>query len=109
MKIYVSSSDNISYDVLKRAMDMVKCFDHTEYDIDNHRIVVPLSSGTTEDDVMSEGMLGSWLAENGFNLSFTVGDFEYLTKGTLNTRAMRREGAGNKRYLRNRTIMTITW
>lgn len=109
MKIYVSSSNNISSDLLERAIDMVKCFDHTEYDIDNHRIVVPLSSGITEDDIMGEGMLGSWLTENGFDVSFTVGDFEYLTKGTLNTRAMRREGVGNKRYLRNRTIMTITW
>lgn len=109
MKIYVSSSNNISSDLLNQAMDMVKCFDHTEYDIDNHRIVVPLSSGITEDDIMQEGMLGSWLTEHGFDVSFTVGDFEYLTKGTLNTRAMRREGVGNKRYLRNRTIMTITW
>lgn len=109
MKIYVSGSASISSDLLDRAMDMVKCFDHTEYDIDNHRIVVPLSSGITEDDIMGEGMLGAWLVDNGFDLSFTTGDFEYLTKGTLNTRAMHREGAGNKRYLRNRTIMTITW
>jgi len=109
MKRYIRSSGDISYTLLKQAMDMVKCFDHTEYDIDNHRIVVPLSPGTTKDDIMQEGMLGSWFVDHGFELSFTTGDFEYLTKGTLNTRAMRREGAGNKRYLRNRTIMTITW
>ena len=109
MKRYIRSSDDISYALLKQAMDMVKCFDHTEYDIANHRIVVPLSPRTTQDDIMQEGMLGKWFVDNGFELSFTTGDFEYLTKGTLNTRAMRREGAGNKRYLRNRIIMTITW
>lgn len=109
MKRYIRSSGDVSYTLLNQAMDMVKCFDHTEYDIDNHRIVVPLSPGTTQDDIMQEGMLGAWLVDNGFDLSFTTGDFEYLTKGTFNTRAMRRESAGNKRYLRNRTIMTITW
>ena len=109
MKRYIRSSGDISYSTLKQAMDLVKCFNHTEYDIDNHRIVVPLSPGNTEDELMQDGMLGKWLVDNGFDVSFTAGDFEYTTKGTFNARAMRKENAGNKRYLRNRLIMTITW
>ena len=109
MKRYIRSSGDIPYPTLKEAMDMVKGFDRTEYDIDNHRIVVPLSPGITEDEIMQEGMLGPWFIDHGFDLSFTTGDFEYITKGTFNTRAMRREGASSKKYLRNRTIMTITW
>ncbi len=109
MKRYVRSSETLSSTVLHQAIDMIKCFDHTEYDVDNHRIVVPLSPGVTEDELMQDGMLGKWFVDHGFNLSFTVGNFEYTTKGTFNSRAMRRENAGNTRYLRNRLIMTITW
>jgi len=109
MKRYIKSTNNISPELLMQTKDMLSCFKHTNFDIDNHRIVVPLYPGAIEDDLMQEGMLGKWLVDNGFDVSFTTGDYEYLTKGRFNARAMRREGAGDKRYLRNRLIMTITW
>ena len=109
MKRYIISSSDISNATLQQAIKLVKCFKHTDYDLDNHCIVVPLTPGIEESDLMQEGMLGKWFTDNGFDISFDTGDFEYTTKGTFNSRSMTKEGAGNKRYLRNRLIMTITW
>ena len=54
-------------------------------------------------------VLADWYIDHGFNVDIEVKDVDYITKGSLNYRSMTLENAGNKRTLRNRTVMTITW
>ena len=57
---------------------------------------------------MSDGMLGVWFRDNGFEVSFSRGDVEYQTKPAFNVRSMRSE-KGHKAFLRNRLILTVHW
>jgi hypothetical protein len=109
MKRLISSSTYISPADLKTAVELVKSNNYAKIDLQNHIIVYPCSTGISEQDMLDEGMLGSWFVEHGFNVEFDVRDYEYKTKGTFNVHSMRKEGAGNTRYLRNRTVMKITW
>ena len=82
---------------------------HPLIDLENRIIKIPFGSSTTEADLMSEGMLGDWFKNHGFNVSFEKGDYEYTTQGEwINRRAWTRT-APKKAYLRNRLIMVITW
>lgn len=109
MRRLIISSTYISPADLKTAVELVKSNSYAKIDLQNHIIVYPCSAGISEQDLLDEGMLGKWFIDHGFNVEFDVRDYEYKTKGTFNVRSMRKEGAGNTRYLRNRTVMTITW
>ena len=87
----------------------------SKIDLDNKKIVIPLSGipkgesfEEIEDEIMSEGYIGHKLEEMGFNVSLSLGDFEYTTNGEFNPRSMIKY-KGHKSYLRNRVIMTVTW
>lgn len=110
MKRYIRASE-IPTDVLNQAVYHAKSSGDrgTIIDLDNHLMVIPFSSGTTKEDLFEEGMLGDWFIQNGFKVDTEVRDFEYSTKGTFNPRSMTRYNAGNKRYLKNRVVLTITW
>ena len=113
MKRYIRASE-ISNDILKQAIEHAESSGDsrgTVIDVPNHRIVIVFGAGITKDNGVfdPEIGLGTWFIEHGFNVDAEVKDVEYLTKGTLNTRAMRRENVGNRRVLRNRLVMTITW
>lgn len=106
MKKYIRCS--ISNDVLKQAIAFAEDFKGHNIDLDNHIITIPFSSTSTEELPMSDGMLGRWFQENGFDISFHRGDVEYTTNGNFNVRSMRKE-RGRTAYLRNRLIATVTW
>ena len=108
MKRYIKSTTEISDATLQQAVAMVKSNRQAVVDLANHSIIVPCSSGVTEEDLMSEGMMGRWFEDHGFDVSFSTGDFEYTTKDQFNPRSMSRS-SGHKSYLRNRLIMKITW
>lgn len=112
MKRYIRASE-ISKDIMDQAVYHAESSGDsrgTVIDIPNHKIVIVFGSGITKDGLFDPEIgLGTWFVNNGFNVETEVKDVEYLTKGALNTRAMRRENAGNKRVLRNRVVMTITW
>ena len=112
MKRYIRAT-TISKDILDQAVYHAKSSGDsrgTVIDVPNHKIILVFGAGIDREDLFdSEIGLGTWFIQNGFNVETEVKDVEYLTKGTLNTRAMRREGVGNKRVLRNRVVMTITW
>lgn len=79
------------------------------YDEQARRIRVVMPKNIEESDIMDDGMIGSWLVEHGFEVSFEKGDWEYTTNPTvINSRGMYSQ-KGHKAYLRNRVIMTITW
>ena len=107
MKRYVKAN-TISKDILQKAIGFAESNKRSKIDLQNHIIQIPASAGVTEDLLMEDGMLGKWFVDNGFDVSFEVGDFEYTTKGEFNVRSMRKS-RGHTAYLRNRTIMTITW
>jgi len=78
-------------------------------DVNEHWIFAPMEKGLTAEDMMQEGMLGSYFKEAGFTVSFEKKDVEYMTKGSWrNYRGWDRE-EGHKAYLRNRICMTLTW
>ena len=112
MKLYIRASQ-ISNDIINQAIYHAESSGDsrgTIIDIPNRKIVLVFGAGVDEDGLFDPEIgLGTWFTNNGFNVETEVKDVEYVTKGTLNTRAMRREGAGNKRVLRNRLVMTITW
>ena len=107
MKRYIKSS-GISTSVLDQAVKFAEGFKGATIDVDNHLIVIPFSSNSSEDELMSEGMLGKWYVDHGFDISFNRGDLEYQTKGEFNSRSMTKY-RGHKANLRNRLIATITW
>ena len=107
MKQYIRST-TISDSVLNQAVDFARGFKGNTVDLYNHLIVIPFESGATVDDLMSDGMLGAWFQDNGFDISFEVKDVQYITKGTFNPRSMTKY-AGKVAYLRNRLVMTATW
>lgn len=108
MKKYIRSSE-ISNDVVSKAIKFADDFRGSQVDLENHSIVIPFHPGATEEELMSEGMLGAWFVDNGFNISFGYGDCAYTTKPTwTNCRGWVR-AKGHTAYLRNRLIATITW
>ena len=112
MKRYIKASE-IPNDVMQQAIYHAESSGDkrgTVIDIPNHKIVITFGAGITGENLFDTDIgLGDWFIKNGFDVSVETKDVEYLTKGTLNTRAMRRENAGNKRWLKNRLVMTITW
>ena len=106
MKIYLKANSDISKDSLLEAMRFANQYKRSIIDKSNHIIIVPLNPGSREDDLMNpNGGWGAYLQSLGFNIAIERGDFEYETFdnrqcGFTNS---------NKRYLRNRLIMTITW
>lgn len=104
-----TAANEISQEVLNEAVAHAEGFQGAVIDKDNQKIIIPFPKSMTEDILMQEGMLGNWYSSHGFDISFTVGDFEYTTKDSWNNyRAMTRH-KGHKAFLRNRTIATITW
>lgn len=104
MKRYIRSSTNRIQDNLYEIEQMLG---RLKYVVDGDEIRVALNSTDTEELLMSEGMLGRWFADRGYDVSFTRGDFEYTTKPEwTNYRGIERS-KGHKAYLRNRLIMTI--
>ena len=99
---------NLPDEVIRKAAEFAKGFKGSKIDLDNHIIVIPFSKDSTEEDLMSEGMLGKWFSDNGFDIEFTRGDLEYTTQDKFNSRSMNRT-RGQKAYLRDRLIGTITW
>lgn len=96
---------------LNIAFDIARRFKKHTIDEENHVITFPFSSGRTLDDVpeiMSDGCVGKWYADNGFSISFEVRDVEYTTKPIFNTRSMTGY-RGHTAFLRNRLVATITW
>ena len=83
-------------------------FPHRIVDALNRTMIVPMHKGSSEEALCGEHGLVTWLVDNGFNVEMKRGDFEYITKGDFNTRAMRRTNV-HKAYLRDRVILTITW
>lgn len=115
MKRYIMASE-IPNDIINQAVYHAESSGDkrgTTIDIPNHKIVIVFGTGTTEDDLdelfAKDIGLGDWFIQNGFDVSVETKDVEYLTKGTFNARAMRRDNAGNRRCLRNRLVMTVTW
>lgn len=102
-------NESLAQEVINQGIDFVKTLPHTDIDLENHKIVVPFSKGTTEEDLMQEGMLGYWFVNHGFNVFFEYGDYEYTTKPTWTNYKGWNRASGHTAYLRNRTIMTITW
>ena len=99
---------NLPDEVIKKAVDFAKDRKGSKIDLDNHVIVIPFSKDITEDDLMSDGMLGKWFTDNGFKIEFSRGDVDYTTQDKFNSRSMNRT-RGQKAYLRDRLIGTITW
>ena len=96
-------------EILKRAVEFAEKGEKgTTIDLENRRIVFVMWKNVTEEKLMAEEMLGDWYKKNGFNLAFEVRDVEYMTKGTFDAHSCTNY-RGHKAYLRNRTVMTITW
>ena len=107
MKRYIRSS--VNSDMIAKAIDFAKDFKGAIIDSDNKHIEIPFSSSSTEEDLMSEGMLGRWFADNGFDIHFEKKDVEYITQDTWrNARGWNRE-KGHTAYLRNRLVGIIEW
>jgi len=113
MKRYVRTN-TIPDDIIKTAIAYADNGDKgTIVDKVNHRIEFVCCKGASESLLMTEGMLGDWYVKNGFNVSFEIKDVPYDTKARL--RSGCRFGAlgsnvpSHTAYLRNRTVMTITW
>jgi hypothetical protein len=99
----------ITNSILLQAEELTKPIKHVVFDREKHIIIVPFPKGTTKELVMEKGMLGAWFKDNGFNVSFSYGDYEYETQPTwVNRRGFVRE-KGHKAFLRNRCIGTFTW
>lgn len=84
--------------------DSIKCF---KYRVEDDCVVVCLCKGATEDFLMSEWGLAKYFVDEGFEVSFTTGDFEYITKPVCYNHRGMDWFKGHKAYLRNRLIMTI--
>ena len=96
-------------DILKRAFEYAGGGDKgTTIDRENQVITYVCCKGATQRMLTEEGMLGDWFIKNGFNVDFEVRDVEYVTKGTFDYHSVTNY-RGHKAYLRNRTVMTITW
>ena len=107
MKRYIRCTE-VSQSILQQAAEFAEGFKGSVVDLENHTIMIPFYSSSTESDLMSEGMLGRWFADNGFDVSFERRDVEYTTKGDFNVRSMTKY-KGKTAYLRNRLVMTATW
>lgn len=109
MKRYIRAAD-IPDDVVNHARDLLesRADKGSTIDIPNHRMEIVWFKGATESGLMEEGMMGDWLKQHGFDLSFEIKDVEYTTKGTFNPRSMSKY-RGHTAYLRNRLVMTVTW
>lgn len=111
MKRYIKTSE-IPFDIIHQAEEQARSSGDSKgtiIDIPNHTIVIVFGLGVTEEMLREPGMLADWYIDHGFNVDIEVKDVDYITKGTLNYRSMTLENAGNKRTLRNRTVMTVTW
>ena len=106
MKYYIKCS--VDNSTLQKAVDFADGFKGSQVDLENHTIIIPFYATSTEEELMSEGMLGRWFADHGFTVSWSRGDVEYMTKGEFNTRSMTKY-KGRKANLRNRLIGTFTW
>lgn len=108
MKRYIRAS-SISADTLKQAVEFAKSFKGYQIDESNHIIVIPLARGLSKETFMKSGMIGDWFLQNGFDISWSHGDVEYITQPEWrNSRGWNR-ASGHKAYLRDRDIATITW
>ena len=96
-------------EVIEQAVEFAKGFKGNRIDTEEHMIIIPFGKDTTEEEVMGEGMLGKWFADNGFDITFSTGDIEYMTKGGWMNYSGWVKESGHKAYLRNRLIATITW
>ena len=95
--------------IVAKAIEQIKVFKVADVDLDNKQMIIPFDKGITEEDVMSECGLGQWFVDNGFDISFVVGDYEYTTKAKfINYRGLVMD-KGHKAFLRNRLIATVTW
>lgn len=100
--------ESVSQQAIDQAIKFANGFKGSVVDLNNHTIIIPFSKDSTEEDLMSDGMLGKWFVDNGFDVSFEKKDVEYTTKDKFSTRSMNRT-KGHSAYLRNRLVATITW
>lgn len=101
--------ESVDRNTLLAAQKHAEGFKGATVDLENHVIIIPLYSNSTEEELMSDGMLGAWFRDNGFDVSFSRGDVEYQTKPQwTNYRGMQRS-KGHTAYLRNRLILTARW
>ena len=106
MKRYIRSSSRIQDNMyeLENRLSGLKYFVGS----DGSYIDVILPKGYTEETLMSEGMLGRWFEDHGYNVSFRTGDYEYETQPEIiNHRSMEKR-KGHTAFLRNRCIMTVS-
>ena len=105
----IRASKEITPQVLLEVEDQIKPLKGSSIDRDNHVVTVVFPKGFTEDEVMQDGLLGTWFQDKGFDISFSQGDQEYTTQDSWrNYRGFVKE-KGHKAYLRDRLIMTATW
>lgn len=100
--------ESVSQQAIKKAVEFAESHKGSVIDLDGHKIVIPFSKDSTEEDLMSDGMLGKWFIDNGFDISFEKRDVEYVTKDKFSVRGMNRT-KGHKANLKDRLVGTITW
>ena len=108
MKRYIRGTI-LDKDIIKQAVEFVRCFRGCHVDIPNCTIVVPLDAGMSKEQFMAEGMLGDWFIQHGFDISWSHGDHEYETQPEWRNSYAWNRNKGRKAYLRDRDIATITW
>ena len=104
----IIKENHIPENIIRKAVEFVEKLKGSTGDLDNHVITIVFPSGVTKEEIMQEGMLGNWFVKNGFNVSCEVKDVEYMTKGDTDWKRLYK-AKGNKAWLRNRTVATVTW
>lgn len=87
----------MSREIILKAVELTNTIKHAVIDIENNKMVLPMPKGITEAEMMEDGMMGKWFADNGFTISFKICDFAYQPRYRHTS------------YLRNRLVMTVTW
>ena len=106
---YIYEAMNLEKDVINQAVSFAETFKYSKIDLGNREIIIPFDKNITEEDVMAPGMIGRWYRDNGFDIEFTVGDYDYTTKDVwTNYKGWNRQ-SGHQAWLRNRLIATIHW
>ena len=95
--------------ILSEAVQHAEVFKGAMIDKDGRQIIIPFSKGITQEDVLSDTGLAKWYIDNGFNIAFTQGDYEYITKPQFINYRGAVIDKGHKALLRDRLIATITW
>lgn len=99
----------VSEDSIRELLRYANDFKQSIIDRDHNKVVIPLDKGMSQENMMSDWGMGTKLVNEGFNVSFEQGDFEYVSKATYYSFGGGLNRVPKKSYLRNRVIMTVTW